>query len=413
MGIILMIMFSILTLGIFNRANIILYLYLGLYLLLLFCAFFVSEHWLSTLTLFSVFYTIFASGYIFVWIEKVQLLYNPFYVVIVPYFCLIVGYCVAHNIKIQKNNRLKKKRMLFSAIQLSRKELLIATFALSSLAFLLYFLKNHSILLVGNLNDSRIDAMSGNGMLLYIMELNEITVPLLYAEKNKKNISGFLFWIVAIVSGLELLITGFRAPVMTMIMTTMIVAIYQGRIRLRKVVMVVPMILILAIIYGAIRNGVERGIYAILKNFCYTGMYNLNIMFRAFPDKHPFQHGYTYLINLIMLKPGPDLDFTLWLKEMVGFSFSGGGITPTIIGEFYINFGYLGIYLGMALLGIVFRQCDKWVIKGNYNAWSAFIMLELSCCNGGGIANIYILPLVAWIYFSVLKIFENRRREGI
>ena len=42
------------------------------------------------------------------------------------------------------------------------------------------------------------------------------------------------------------------------------------------------------------------------------------------------------------MRPGPDLDFTLWLKDKVNIQFSGGGLTPTIIGEAYINFGFGG-----------------------------------------------------------------------
>ena len=399
----------VIALCVFDIENSLLYAYLGVYFSLLMLAFYVSKHWLSTLTLFSVFYSIFAFGYVFVYLENVVLLYNVFTVVLVPYSILIASYSFARRVKTDAKTR-RRKSIRIKNILMKKTNLLIATFCFSSIAFILYFIKNRALLFGGTLNESRIDAMSGNGLLLYIMELSEITVPLLYEQRIKGNISAIKFNIIIVLAAAELLITGFRTPTVTMLIVTIIVAVFNGKIKLKKVITLVFSLLLAATIFGAFRNGMEINAYAILKNFCYTGMYNLNKMFRTFPDKHPFQWGYTYFINLIMLKPGPDLDFTLWLKEMVGATFAGGGITPTVIGEFYINFGYPGIYIGMFVLGLLFSKCDRWVEKNNYSAWCSFIMLELASCNGGGIANIYVLPLVATLYFGILKVFEANSR---
>lgn len=105
---------------------------------------------------------------------------------------------------------------------------------------------------------------------------------------------------------------------------------------------------------GAIRTTMSGGVSSTLTSLftsLYVGDININYMYNTFPGKVDFQYGYTYLINFLMLLPGPDLDFTLWLKEQVGITFSGGGLTPTIIGEFYINFGEISIFIGLFLLG--------------------------------------------------------------
>ena len=151
--------------------------------------------------------------------------------------------------------------------------------------------------------------------------------------------------------------------------------------------------------------------------FFLSGLYvndiNLNYVFSTFPKKVEFQHGYTYLINILMLKPGPDLDFTLWLKEQIGITFNGGGVTPTILGEFYMNFGNLSMYIGMFFLGILGEKLDNYFNCNNKNFISSFYVWQFAHCASGGIANVMIIVILFTIVYKSITLFSNTNIAGV
>ena len=104
-----------------------------------------------------------------------------------------------------------------------------------------------------------------------------------------------------------------------------------------------------------------------------------------------------------MLKPGPDLDFTMWLKETLGMSFSGGGVTPTVIGEFYLNFGYIGIYGGMFLLAKVGHWVNLYLVRHSFSFLGVYYLWQFAHCASGGIANITVpVTLYTIIYWGIM-----------
>ena len=385
--------------------------YFVVYILLGLAIFVMAPKWLSTMTLFYIFYTISVGcGEFFIWREKLTFGYSCFAVVLGGLMAAVMGYGFSLR-KITVRHLHIKKYGIY--IRLPWIWLLYLSYAFATLACIYYFYKNHS-LLFNNLNDGRIAALSGNGMIFYILKLHMMIVPFMYEEYKKKKIKPSIFWLLALLAGIQLLVTGFRTPVMSMVAVMIIIDIYQGRTSLKKAMPVVTIAMVAAILYGTVRNGSDASsLYKIGRGQLFVGLQNLNYVFNAFPNKCSFQHGYTYLINLIMLKPGPDLDYTLWLKQVLGMNFSGGGVTPTILGEFYMNFGYMGIFIGMFLFGVIVAFIDKWLVCGDISFWKAYVMLQVSSCCGGGIANIYINLLVLGLYYLVvLRVRDPRRLEA-
>ena len=141
--------------------------------------------------------------------------------------------------------------------------------------------------------------------------------------------------------------------------------------------------------------------------------YNLTYIFKKFPSEIEFQHGQTFLINLKLLMPGPDIDFTLWLKEALGLEFFGGGVTPTILGELYINFGYCGIYAGMFALGAVFSYLDRKITVTKCKSYLIFVILELCLAISGGIAN-YIIPIILYsIVYLIIDLISTKEYKEV
>ncbi len=396
---------ALLFLSIMHQEHFDAYVFLILFLCESFLTFTISMTWLSALTLFFVmFIDIIVIGTFMMMFENVKLFYNPFSIII-AYALLLLGYYIAKLVKLKK---IKKnfKRIVIKNLKLKLIDVLIITFAFSVMLSLMYFIKNRGIM-SGNIENGRIEAASGNGIQIYGIQLLIYVIPALYLEFKKKHLGSKAFSILFIVGAISLFVTGFRTPCFRMISLIMAIMIIQGDLKFNKAIIYVGVLMVVILSIGSLRSGSSiDSLYNMFRGHFIIGSINLNHVYRCFPKLTPFQHGYTYLINILMLKPGPDLDFTLWLKETIGLSFAGGGLTPTIIGEFYINFNTIGVYICMFLYGFVLNKIDNWVFKSNsLTIFKVFIMVYSSAVVGGGIANIIVLLIIIVFYCSFIKIF--------
>ena len=404
---VLLLAFVTIISGVFVPSAFEVILFFGSYFIMVYIAFCMAPSWISSLTVFSMFYSVnFALGEYYVWKEKYILYYNPFSLVLGSFCLVLIGYYFGKKIKLARL-RIKHKRIKFPIVTMN--EALIITFVLSFVMLGIYLLKNHAIL-SGNVQDGRIEAASGNGVFTYIGYLHIMSIPLMMIQCQKKKLNKMVFIVCFGIAFVQLMLVGFRTPAITMIIVMLIIQVENQKMNLRKSIPLVVILILIIAIYGTMRanstgSELAMSVYGILRSRLFIGMQNLNYVVGCFPQKHGFQHGYTYLINFIMLKPGPDLDFTLWLKEMLGFSFSGGGVTPTVVGEFYLNFGYIGITIGMLLLGFFFARFDRWAISGECGFWKAYLILEFASCGDGGIANIVLSPIIFAIYYWLMMIF--------
>ena len=312
----------------------------------------------------------------------------------------------------------KKVNFSYSRISIVR-----ILYGISVLAGVIYILKNKDLLLGGNMQDGRIKASSGLGIILYTMQLSIMLVPAFYElylygkENNKKIVSKFELLFVILFSSIELLFTGFRAPLITMYICLIVLYVRKNN---KKIVAMIPYgiaIILIVELLGILRNllsgiNISTGLIKSLNTSLIVNCINLKYIFDCFPAKVPFQHGYTYLINVLMLLPGPDLDFTLWLKEQLNLSFMGGGVTPTILGEFYINFGSSSIFLGMFLLGILGNFITEYFEKNSKSFIGAFFIWQFAHCTSGGIANVLILSILFFIVYSFITLFPIIKEES-
>lgn len=376
-------------------------IYVGFFLGIGILYFSFSIQWISTLTIFyaSAFISL-GPGIYFIVLEHTVMQYNP-YIIVLPGMGMILAGYIFGSIRFFKKGKIKR----FHG-KVSWKISLYGTYMLSTVAWMIYYFRFRG-LLNGNLENGRIEAMSGAGALVFIAQLHIMTIVLMFIETKKKYISKLVFWPLCIFGLIQLLSMGFRSPATICVICILIVQILDGKIQFRTTIPIVCVIFSLAIFYGIYRSGTSGlKLYYVLRAQLYNPMYNLDLMYRYFPSHVGFQHGYTYLINLIMLLPGPGQDFTLWLKDAIDFTFSGGGITPTVFGEFYINFGTAGIFICSFLLGIWFRKLDNWIYSGNVDFWRAYTLILVPSCLGGGIANIMIQPLIFGIYYLFLSIIS-------
>lgn len=378
-------------------------LYLELYLILSIFCFVITRNWISTLTLFWLQYTIYSLGYVF---SETEYWYNPFFIVIGSFFFLLLGYVIGNLTKIRPIRIIKIKRC--SLFRLKWKTLIEIMYIFSTVMWALYIYKNRYFLFGGNLESGRVDAMSGNGILLYSIMLHVMFIPLLYIIWKKKEIRTGAFIFFVCVSCVELISVGYRTPLVISIFCILAVNARLKKFGVTKAIGYFCLMFILAMVYELYRSGMSFSTSALLNRVTSrfdVCMWNYNFVVATFPDKIPFQYGYTNMIDLLMLLPGPGQDFSLWLKDAVGMTYDGGGLVTFIQGSFYIDFGVPGIIIGMFLLGIFKSYVDKKLDANPYiTFWGAYIPYAFSMVCGC-ITGTFILPGVLFVVYKFLEYF--------
>jgi hypothetical protein len=75
--------------------------------------------------------------------------------------------------------------------------------------------------------------------------------------------------------------------------------------------------------------------------------------------KLPTQYGASYLSPIVTALPGQQETLDLQIKDAAGSTFIGGGIPPTLVGEGFVNFGFVGVFLAGALLSTLVHYWSR------------------------------------------------------
>lgn len=374
-----------------------------------------SNNIFSCEKLFLLFYFLFIAigPILLIIIEDYIYNYNVFALIGGALTCFLVGSSIIGNKIFTIKNKKKVSLIPFKEVNINvvlfnAKLVLLISYCAASF----YLLKNLKNILI-DFENNRVTAMSGYGIVIYFSYLMlPATWLLFYIHLNyKKNSQIVLIFVLDV---FFLMLIGFRSRILELILVTIILINDYKSLPIKKIfkygVICVLLVSLLQVIRNIISNNTGNILYTLLNTFSVSSI-NLKTIFSFFPNKIPYQHGYTYLINFYQLTPYSSLDVTMWLKEKMNMSFSGGGITPTVIGELYINWGLAGIFLGMFILGIFCKLFD------NYNLYSSdktnkinYYMLAFYIARGvtGGLAN----NIIIIIWFEIVVWFLLRIKFG-
>lgn len=298
---------------------------------------------------------------------------------------------------------LKRRGKVIGARERAVKNALgIIVFIIGLIATIYYIAINVDLLFGSNANDGRVTALQGNGLISYIGKLMWLGIFIQYEDKNLIRSRKYFLAVEVVISSLLSLALGFRSALIDAVLVLLFMKNTKQRISSRTICVIGLILLGVVLVYGVARDG-HVSIMAVgdkLANELRVNSVNLNNIFETFPSKHPFQMGGTYLINLKMLMPGPDIDFTLWLKEALSLSFSGGGVTPTIVGEFYINWGWFGIVIGMTIFGMLCNILNRYYQASSSCLIPSLLLGYLRSIITGGIANVFLI-LVMYIVITI------------
>ena len=371
------------------------YLFTYWFILFLFatwCVFNIRNRIVDTLRVFSVFYVVlFAFGPMILYIEGYDYYREVGNFIIISYLCFAIGYRFCGRGKI-KHNQYK----IFRPANKPKAVLIIAliVFCVGMGAYSIYFVKNWHYIFTADLENGRVAAMTGNGLFLWLGSLVWLSVYMMYEQSfingRYKKVTYLMFAGSAIFS----ILLGFRSALVNPILVMFFMKNKKKEIPMRKIMVLALVLFAFVGVYGAIRGGGGSSYDSLLLEFKVSSV-NLNYILNTFPSKAKYQMGATYLMEFQSLIDNNVVGVTMWLKNVLDLNFSGGGVTPTLIGEFYINWGIIGVLIGMTLSGALFRRIDRAYRNPNNSIFlSCLILGYIRPIIRGGYANSIVNLLV-------------------
>jgi oligosaccharide repeat unit polymerase len=250
-------------------------------------------------------------------------------------------------------------------------------------------------LLFENVQQGRVQAVWGNAYAAFLI----FSLSYFYLVYWARQVASGKSVLNPVLIGLFLLVVllnasiGYRRPIVWFVVSLIIAYHYLGRsLKVRHLLAVGLVLLALVIVAGLWRTAVSREGQAFSISLGQSLRYGERLFKRAtvgfvvvtdiFPEQVSFRLGQTYLSPFYILLPGHQEDFTNWLKRMAGMEYEGGGLGPSLVGEFYLNFGIPGAVVGPLLLGVFFSLAYRWM-----RAYPSLLRVSLYAVLTRGIAQ--------------------------
>ena len=363
-----------------------------LFLFATWCVFNIRNRIVDTLRVFSAFYVVlFAFGPMMLYMEGYNYYREVGNFIIISYLCFAVGYRFAGKGKIKHNSH---KMFLPANKPKSVLAIALMVFFVGMGAYSIYFVKNRHYVFTADLENSRVTAAAGNGLFLWLGSLVWLSVYMMYEQNlitdKYKRVTYLMFAGSAIFS----ILLGFRSALVNPILVLFFMKNKKKEIPIRKMIALILTLFAFVGVYGAIRGGGGSSYDSLLSEFKVSSV-NLNYILNAFPRKVEYQMGASYFMDFQALIDDNVGGVTMWLKDALGLNFAGGGVTPTLIGEFYINWGIVGVLIGMTFSGVLFRCIDRAYRNSSNSIFlSCLILGYIRPIIRGGYANSIVNLLV-------------------
>jgi len=274
-------------------------------------------------------------------------------------------------------------------------------------AVLFYLKIGYIPLLSGASPKERIEAMQGNGFYLQMLRFSIYASMIVYLV-TKKRVSLILFALTELL----LLGVGFRGTVAQNIIIFLISVFFvKGKALTWKYAVVWSLLGIIFIMIVANARG-EIGDLTIAYSLLHTlsvSVSNFAFIYTHFND---FQYGGTFFYNFMMFVPGPNIDYTQWLAQQVPINFEGG-ITPTILGDLYVNFGLFFVAFSVPI-SILLYGIDKELILSKYSSLNPVkvllivnISVLLSRSITGGFSNQSLNIVLTTVFLSAMLVVSK------
>lgn len=251
-----------------------------------------------------------------------------------------------------------------------------------------------------------------------IFSANFFFIALIYAFNSTHKRAKSLAWLYIVFNLFDIIISGKSSGVLYRIISIVIFALItiQNPKKLKKVTSIFKPLVILGLMIGILirfnrssedfsLNILRDALDTIILSPTFDSLENFARIIDVFSPTYTLGQFIYPFVNFIPRSIFPDKPVELGrviAVEFYGFSVDQvGGFAPSILGEFYYDFGYLGIFTGLLTVGFFLGFLQKKFNKTTLTLLVVAIMIQVS-------VNTAIIPnwYTGWgIRFSYIVIF--------
>ncbi|WP_326511605.1 oligosaccharide repeat unit polymerase [Clostridium intestinale] len=349
--------------------------------------------------------------YFFVFFINFGMIISPFYTDILPVYtssmyylinCFIIYIFISvliSNKNIMKYLQLKDVLKNIETSNRYRKYIFIGISII-----IIYFISIKTIPLLGeNSDDLRVESLKGKGFIVllgYGFLVNSIIFDFLYVLKREDKIYFIKSLVLYLFAFLVLMGTGYRGisfKIILILISILLMYKYK-KLPIFKLSILIMILLSSVAIMGYYRssNIVSFNLEAIYKVTIwrfFVNIYNFQNI-SNFVDVIGFINGKTYVLDILTLLPGHQISSSYYMKDILGLSFSGGGITPTLFGEALINFGYEFGLIIVLVVSVIISITSLYLCKNMNKSISSLQMLIVISFSLDPIIGSGIMPTI-------------------
>jgi oligosaccharide repeat unit polymerase len=322
----------------------------------------------------------------------------------------------------------RTEKVLFEHRPMRNRMLSYCIILISIMASISLFAKSGIPMASADVNQSRIALTAGSGYLnIFMIGLAVWPMAVLYDSIARKSKTGLIIsHIFAGVVFMIILMTGYRSRTMTFLAEYVGIYFFFNRRRFSlKLIIICALVSMTFLSFvGAYRRGTDD--FASIAQEAGNIVASRPVMFELIVNRFSeskFFYGTRYFADLVKLLPGSQESVNVDLKYEVfpnpDKMPEEAGVTPSIIGEAYMNFGGLGIFWVMLFVGIILGFSYKLMArKPTYLRcafYFTFVFTMAGCVASGiGILLMQIIYLWCWVLISNflyewrLKIWDDK-----
>lgn len=320
-------------------------------------------------------------------------------------------------------------------------------FIIGICGYLIYIVQIGQIpIFMNDLEQARVDASNAGAAIFRIFAMFLIlsaTIGFLNLSmyknlKVKRPTSSLVRYVLSI---LLLFTLGNRSPIFNILFTSFLIFLfinYKGKVQVKKIIPIAIIALIVVVgfvggvgayrvvntetfySYPEYRNYLYEKDYIGLSWFVFAhyltiGFENLMRVFEVVPNAINFKYGLSYIEPILTILPGPQFTLDMQIKMALNQNYFGGGTVPSVLGEAFANFGYLG-WLLVPFFSMLFLRIVYLIFINNKSNLFIIIMYSyllnhFSNSLLSGLASSSIFPYITILVYLYYGIYIKKTKK--